>query len=54
MNETIVHTNATTTNAAGVKILETIEKSTLLSAEVLQKTVAEWEGALRSGRDQHL
>lgn len=49
MNDTIVHTNATTTNAAGVKILETIEKSSLLSAEVLQKTVAEWEARCAQG-----
>ncbi|MBA4015965.1 MAG: hypothetical protein C0483_02125 [Pirellula sp.] len=43
MNKTVVPTNANMTNAAGVKILETIEKSALLSAEVLQKTVVEWE-----------
>lgn len=49
MNETIVHTNATTTNAAGVKILETIEKSALLSAEVLQKAVADWESHCAQG-----
>lgn len=49
MNETIVHTNTNTTNAACVKILETIEKSALLSTEVLQKAVAEWESRCAQG-----